>query len=125
MNKLDRIKELEAKGVYNLSKEELDELDILVKEQISLFSEKFEETVDKACEAIKNILHLEKKHELLTFLSKSFIMKVDKDNLQLQKVMNGKVNTVSYNLDTLISTGDQFGYNRLIKILTEELERGL
>ena len=56
-NKLKRIKELEDKGVYNLSKEELDELEILVKEQIALFPAKLEKSVDKACDAIRSILN--------------------------------------------------------------------
>lgn len=55
-DKLSRIKELEEKGVYNLSKEELNELDTLVKEQIALFPDKFKKSVDLACEAVKNIL---------------------------------------------------------------------
>lgn len=53
---MDRLRELEAKGVYNLSPEELNELEVLVKIEIAKFPEKFKVTVDNACEAIRNIL---------------------------------------------------------------------
>lgn len=54
----NRIKELENKGVYNLTPSELDELEFLVKEEIKQFPARFETSVDKACEAIKNILKI-------------------------------------------------------------------
>lgn len=52
-----RIKELENKGVYNLTPEELDELETLVRVEMAKFPEKLKASVDKACDAIKSILN--------------------------------------------------------------------
>jgi predicted GTPase len=54
---MERLKELEDKGVYNLTSEELDELQELVRVEMVKFPDKLKASVDKACEAIQDLLN--------------------------------------------------------------------
>ena len=121
-NKLIRIKELEEKGVYNLSKEELDELDTLVKEQISLFSKNFEVAVEKACEGVRGIMNFSLRADILNNLNKHFFIKREDNTIIITKVFCGTLRSVSYSIDTLINMCYNFGMRKIIKIINEELE---